>query len=202
MLERITVSGIGPWLSQTTFNLRSLNILLGDNDVGKSSVIKAFLMLKLPDTLHFDWASGCKYSDGLMAGAGKSRLSHILQIAHSLPNGGLLLLEHPDAFLHPSLQADLADILIDLLLADDKLQIVVETHSEHFVTRVQRRIAEGKFHPSLLSVYCCLVGESGSVAVPLKINEYGDRVDWPTNVFGDLTGDLLAAAKAAFERQQ
>lgn len=65
-----------------------------------------------------------------------------------------LLLEQPELHLHPKMQAELADLLIERSLAKtaDGPQIVLETHSENIILRMQRRIREGKIPASAVSV--------------------------------------------------
>lgn len=65
-----------------------------------------------------------------------------------------LLLEQPELHLHPKMQAELADLLIERSLAktSDGPQIVMESHSENIILRMQRRIREGKIPASAVSV--------------------------------------------------
>lgn len=51
----------------------------------------------------------------------------------------LLTTEEPEAHLHPRAQAELADIVIE---ASSKTSCLVETHSETFILRLRRRVAE------------------------------------------------------------
>lgn len=53
----------------------------------------------------------------------------------------LLIVEDPDVHMHPSIQAAMADFFIFLCL-ERKVNVLVETHSDHFITRLRRRIAE------------------------------------------------------------
>ena len=73
-------------------------------------------------------------------GFGVSQLLPILVLGLRAENSSLLLLEQPEIHLHPRLQANLADFL--LTLADQGQRIIVETHSDHFINRLRRRIAE------------------------------------------------------------
>ena len=57
-------------------------------------------------------------------------------------------MEQPEIHLHPSAQSALADVMIDVINSresgtDRNIQLIIETHSEHFLRRLQRRIAEG-----------------------------------------------------------
>ncbi|MCY3638028.1 MAG: AAA family ATPase, partial [Chloroflexi bacterium] len=68
--------------------------------------------------------------------------------------GAILCVEQPEIHLHPRLQANIADLMIDTI-ADEpgkRKQWIVETHSELLITRLQRRIREGKISPDDISV--------------------------------------------------
>ncbi len=130
----------------------------------------------------------------------------IVQCFYAPPNSTTLI-EQPEAHLHPSAQSTLADLFIEAVQAvDDQggerhLQLVIESHSEHFLRRLQRRIAEEKIGHEEVAIYFCEATPAGSVLKTLEIDEYGNINNWPTNFFGDETGDLVAMTEAAMKRQ-
>lgn len=84
-------------------------------------------------------------------------LSQILPILEALDvASSALIIEQPELHLHPKMQGDLADIFIDALQSDSgPSQILIETHSENILLRVQRRIREGKLRAiDVRIVYC------------------------------------------------
>ena len=74
-------------------------------------------------------------------------------------NRSLTLIEPPEIHLHPKMQADLADLFIDIvkLAADKKGKIkkslLIETHSEYLLKRLRRRISEGKLSSKDIAIY-------------------------------------------------
>ena len=60
----------------------------------------------------------------------------------SAESGDILLIDEPEVHLHAKYQAELIDLLIETI--DRGVQIFVATHSEYFLLRLQRRIAEEK----------------------------------------------------------
>ena len=58
----------------------------------------------------------------------------------------LIAIEQPELHLHPALQAELGDVFIESALGENKNVFLIETHSEHLLLRIMRRMrntAEG-----------------------------------------------------------
>lgn len=130
----------------------------------------------------------------------------IIQLFYAKPNSTVII-EQPELHLHPRAQALLADVFIDAIQYLDhkkprNLQVLVETHSEHFLLRFQRRIAEGTLSSDSLSAYVAESSSTGSKLSPLDIGEHGEIRNWPENFFGDQMTDLAVIQKAAFLSQQ
>ena len=83
------------------------------------------------------------------------------------------------------------------------MQIVVESHSEHLVRRLQRRIAEeeANVNPEDVALYFCDIVDGRSRAAPLEIDRYGNILNWPTDFFGDEFGEIAAMQTAALNRR-
>src|SRR5690606_40847094 len=82
-----------------------------------------------------------------------------------------------------------------------QMQLIVETHSEHFLTRLQRRVAEGKIQADDVAVYFVKPGRQGAELEALRMNMFGEIENWPDNFFGDEMGDIAARTLAALDRQ-
>jgi len=101
----------------------------------------------------------------------------------------------------------LADLFIDAIAATDErenphnIQLLIESHSEHFLRRLQRRIAEQKIRPIDTAIYFCEMTSSGSILNRLEIDDYGNIKNWPHQFFGDEVGDMTAMMEAAIQRQ-
>lgn len=133
-------------------------------------------------------------------GFGTSQILPIVIQSYLAPKGSIILLEQPEMHLHPAVQADLADLLIDVA-KEREIQYLVETHSEHLLRRLQQRVAETIMEPSFSKIYFCRAGENGSEIEELCVDTYGEILNWPDDFFGSVEGDLLAIAKARIERQ-
>ncbi|MBE2268303.1 MAG: DUF3696 domain-containing protein [Anaerolinea sp.] len=133
-------------------------------------------------------------------GFGVSQLLPVLVLCYYVPEGSTLILEQPEIHLHPSVQADLADVFIDVIKTR-KLQIIFESHSEYLLHRLQRRIAEEVLDQDDTALYFCEVQGEESKLKPLELDEYGNIANWPKDFFGDTTGDLVAMTQAEMRRR-
>ena len=134
-------------------------------------------------------------------GFGVSQVLPVLILCYYAPEGSILILEQPEAHLHPKVQSELADVLIDVV-KNRNIQIILESHSEHLLHRLTRRIAEEQLSPDDTALYSCQINEGISEIEQLKMDEYGNISNWPQNFFGDDTGDLFAKAKAEIKRRK
>lgn len=83
-------------------------------------------------------------------GSGTAQLLPLILRLAADDSSGILLLEEPESHLHPKLQSRLADLLVKVIGKGH--QVLVETHSEHLVRRLQYLVAQGKCEPDHGSV--------------------------------------------------
>ncbi len=133
-------------------------------------------------------------------GFGVSQILPVLVLCYYVPEKSVILLEQPEIHLHPAVQAGLADVLIDAVKTRN-LQIVVESHSEHLLRRLQRRIAEEEIAASDTALYFCRSENGASQADKLDVDLLGNIRNWPEGFFGDEMGELAAMTKAAMQRK-
>lgn len=76
-------------------------------------------------------------------GLGVSQVLPIIVQGLLLPPGSLFVVDSPEVHLHPSVQSAVMDFFI-WLATEKKVYVLLETHSDHCVTRIRRRIAEKK----------------------------------------------------------
>lgn len=143
-------------------------------------------------------------------GFGISQVLPVIVQSFYASANSILFIEQPELHLHPRAQANLADVLIDALNSRQdgqsrNLQLIIETHSEHFLNRLQRRIAEASHDHAIRSdqvaAYFAEVRGQESALTPLEIDLYGNIVNWPEDFFGNSMGELMAMQKAAAERR-
>jgi len=135
-------------------------------------------------------------------GFGVSQVLPVLVQSYYAPEHSTVIFEQPEIHLHPRVQAELADVFIDAAKHCD-VQFIVESHSEHFLRRLQRRVAEAKLITNEeVALYICDVEGTHSTIQELQVDVYGNITNWPKDFFGDEMGDLAAMTLAGLERQK
>ena len=81
------------------------------------------------------------------------------------------------------------------------MQFIVESHSEHLLRRLLRRVAEQEVAPDDIALYFCYGGPRGSAVERLEVDEHGDVLNWPDDFFGDELEDVAVQAKAGMQRR-
>ncbi len=67
-------------------------------------------------------------------------------------NSRVVVIEEPEVNLHPALQSKLADLFVEATKKFD-IQIIVETHSEYLIRKLQYLTAKGDITPSVTQLY-------------------------------------------------
>ena len=133
-------------------------------------------------------------------GFGVSQVLPVLVLCYYAPEHSTIILEQPEIHLHPSVQAGLADVFVDAA-KHRKVQIILESHSEYLLRRLQRRIAEGELEARDATLYFAEMSDGASRAQRLELDLFGSITNWPADFFGDAMGDLVAQAEAEIRRR-
>jgi predicted ATPase len=133
-------------------------------------------------------------------GIGISQVLPVLVHAYA-DEGKVVAIEQPEIHLHPALQAELGDVFIESALGERKNTFLLETHSEHLILRILRRVretTEGKLpagtvpiRPEDVSVLFVEPTSQGSVVRHLPVTPDGDfGAPWPGGFFAERFQDL------------
>lgn len=140
-------------------------------------------------------------------GFGVSQVLPVIVECLYVPRRSIVIFEQPEIHLHPSVQADLADLFVDAIRAEEdgkprECQFIIESHSEHFLRRLQRRIAEEALSEQDAALYFVHTGADGARLEELDVDAYGNIRNWPEGFFGDEMADLVARTEAQARRMQ
>lgn len=145
---------------------------------------------------------GARVEVGLAdVGFGISQVLPLLVAGLTVPEGSIILTEQPELHLHPAAQAALGDVLLELSRARN-IQFIAETHSEHLLGRIQRRVAEAQVDARDTRLYFCRKGPEGTTAEPLQLDPYGEIANWPPGFFGDPLAESAARVRAGLQRRR
>lgn len=134
-------------------------------------------------------------------GFGVSQILPVITLCYYVPEGSTILMEQPEIHLHPSVQAGLADVFINAVKTR-KIQIILESHSEYLLKRLQRRIAEEQIASATAALYFCDMTNVGSKMTELNLDLFGNITNWPDGFFGDDFGEMAAMTQAILHRQK
>lgn len=126
-------------------------------------------------------------------GIGITQVLPVLVMAYA-SKGRIISMEQPEIHLHPALQAELGDLFIEGALGERKNNFILETHSEHLILRIMRRMRETirktlpegfpGVRPEDVAVLYVEPDGARSIVREMPLNETGDLVKaWPGGFF-------------------
>jgi predicted ATPase len=134
-------------------------------------------------------------------GFGVSQVLPVVTLLQYVPEGSTVILEQPEIHLHPLAQAGLADVIIQAA-THRNVQVILESHSEHLLLRLQRRIAEGAISDDIVKLYFCDAPKGSSTLTPLDVDLYGSIHNWPDKFMGDAFTETAEAELARLRRMK
>jgi hypothetical protein len=133
-------------------------------------------------------------------GVGISQVLPII-VGAVVPGGSVVAIEQPELHIHPAMQVALGDLFIEGATKRG-MSFLIETHSEHLILRLLRRVREtsdGELPPSLppvkpedISVVYVDKDERGMRIASLPIDETGEFTErWPRGFFVERGEELF-----------
>jgi AAA15 family ATPase/GTPase len=134
-------------------------------------------------------------------GIGVSQVLPVL-VAAFASHDQIIAIEQPEIHLHPGLQADLGDLFINSALGEQPNTFLLETHSEHLILRILRRIretTEGELpsglrpiKPEDVAVLYVSPSKDGCKVIDIPINPDGEFAEpWPDGFFPERAKELF-----------
>ena len=114
------------------------------------------------------------------------------------PNETLIIVEQPELHLHPAAHGNLAELFASSAVADENKKYLIETHSQNFILRLRRMVAEGSLNQNDLVIYYVDFDESNSNSSlrRIDVDAAGKVSFWPENVFSEALDETLAIRTA------
>jgi hypothetical protein len=129
-------------------------------------------------------------------GFGISQFLPILVADTQLGKGSSLFVSQPEIHLHPSVQADFADYLLENHRAEKKWYLL-ETHSEYLLNRFRALIAKGQLHEDDVAVYYLTMAKGQAKCHKLKFRSDGTIQGGPKEFFDTYMMDVMEIAMHA-----
>jgi hypothetical protein len=177
---------------------------LDEDDLGELQELYATLGGRSEIALR-DFAKGIIVAPGDV-GVGISQMIPVI-VACVRNQQGLLAIEQPELHVHPAIQVGLADLFIQAVRERESRVgagkgLLVETHSEHIMLRLLRRVreaTENTLPPGAIGLSADDVSviyvedtDEGVRFRPVRVDREGEFVDrWPNGFFEERAGELF-----------
>jgi predicted ATPase len=115
----------------------------------------------------------------------------------------LIIIEEPESHLHAYAHAQIAQLFADSLKEDKNKKYLIETHSQNFILRLRRLIAEGELNCNDLGIYYVEFDEdkNESILKKINVNSLGKVDFWPEGIFSETLEETIAIRTAQIEKE-
>ena len=128
----------------------------------------------------------------LHVGFGITQVLPIVVALVSAEKGSLLLFENPEVHIHPKAQSILAQLCAEK--AEEGVQIIIETHSDHILNGIRRSVKDKKLDNNKVSLLFFRdpkhKDENEDQVVQPGIDEEGNIDNWVENFFDQFDKDI------------
>ncbi len=104
--------------------------------------------------------------------------------------GGMVLLENPEAHLHPRGQTELGRLLARA--AANGIQVIVETHSDHIINGIRLAVKRNELSKDDVQInfFSPSVTQPGTCVQSILINKNGELDSWPEDFLSEWENNL------------
>jgi predicted ATPase len=97
----------------------------------------------------------------------------------------LEVIEQPELHLHPAAHGPLAQLYAQAVVHRPEVRFLIETHSENFLLRIRRLIAEGTLDHAAVAIYFVAHHEGAAEVRRIEVDDAGNVDYWPAGVFSE-----------------
>lgn len=110
--------------------------------------------------------------------------------------GGLVVIENPEAHLHPKGQSYLGRLIA--LSAESGVQVIIETHSDHVINGIRLMVRVGAVRDTNVSIYY-ISSDNNKQVTPIQLNKNGQMSEWPEGFFDQQAIDMEQLMKGRLQ---
>jgi predicted ATPase len=200
------VKDINDWLAKLKLDIELEVVSLGVGDIYQLRVKENDLSINIADvgfglSQILPIVTECinyKIGDSMKAKEIEQRFYNPFNLRTEKVNK-ILITEQPEIHLNPRIQAELGDFFIHI--ADSEKAILIETHSEHIISRIQRRVADGTLKPEDVVIYfISKIGNKSNIK-EISISRNGHFNYWPEGFFQDDFEDAIEILKSSLKQE-
>ena len=177
-ITNLLLENVSNWLSEISENIEISSRILPD-------VNQAIL--------RFKYSYGQTQSNELTPQNVGFGLTHVLPIITSIltaKKNDVIIIENPEAQLHPKAQAKLAKIFC--LAASEGIQLIIESHSDHILNSIRAETKEGAISRDKVKIYFFKkdIEKFKTIKTEIKLNDDGSVDQWPNGFFDEWDNQL------------
>lgn len=193
-LNLLPITALRHPLSTSGTLIDSINAWMSEITPGTRVVAKVIPEINQA-SLHYQFATSDHFTKAFRPENTGFGLTFVLPVVTAVLNakpGDFLLIENPEAHLHPAGQTAVARLISHA--ADNGVQVLIETHSDHFLNGVRTSVKKGVISSDNISLYYLsrdINASEHSVQVEQpRIDQSGKIDHWPAGFFDEWDNSL------------
>lgn len=125
-------------------------------------------------------------------GFGYSYVLPVIVSALLAENGSLLIVENPEAHLHPRAQSRIMEFLVEQALKKN-LQLIIETHSDHVVNGMRISMKKGVIRPTdgIIQHFAYENGNVDPAITEISCDKEGNLSEYPDDFMDEWTAQMM-----------
>ncbi len=127
---------------------------------------------------------------------GNSSVFPIVVALMTAPKNSLIVIENPEAHIHPKAQTRMGELLS--IAAENGVQIIVETHSDHLLNGVRIAVKKQHIDENNVEVHFVYADKEKPLlhrTKHIQIHDDGSMEDWPVGFFDEWEESLRTLTK-------
>ncbi|WP_312557987.1 AAA family ATPase [Empedobacter brevis] len=167
------ISQVNAWLNEFSNNIRVSSKIQEDVN---SAIIS------------YDYLKGDSYKENISpknVGFGLTYVLPVITLLLSSKPGDLIIIENPEAHLHPAAQSKIGELIS--LTAENDVQIIIETHSDHILNGIRSSVVKKYIDSDRVNCYYFDNNEKSNDPIIdlLNIDNRGTIDNWPNGFFDE-----------------